>query len=794
MIGTTVSHYRITDLIGEGGMGTVYLAHDTELDRRVAVKVIRAELADDEERVHRFLREARITGSLNHPNILTVYELGTWEGAPFLVTELLDGETLREVLERDALPVAKSLEYARAIAAGLSSAHERGIVHRDLKPDNVFLTIDGRIKILDFGLARLTATTSPAGDELEAETELQTSAGAVMGTLGYMAPEQLRGHAADHRADIFALGCVLYEMLTGQRPFTGRTVADTSAAVLTEDPAPMSSSDRPIPAALEPVVLRCLEKRPDDRFQSTRDLVFALGAASEASDRSSEHDTGTPRRIGHVLAVLVAVVIALLVVLPPEGLWQRLTGEAERAPIRSIAVLPLENLSGDPEQEYFADGMTEELITNLTKIGSIDVISRTSVMRYRGSALPLPQIARELAVDAVIEGSVMRGENDVRITVQLVDAATDRHLWAESYTRPLRDVLTLQGEVALAVAREVDVTLTKDEEQRLERSHPVDPEVHQEYLRGMHQVLKFTDQGFRSGIRHLERAIELDPTFAPAYAGLGIAHSNSTYFLGVPPADSFPLALAAAEEALERDPYLADAHTLKGWVAMVYGWDFDEAAHELSQAIELAPSQSSVHQIYSYLLSCRGRHEEALAEAQRATRLDPLSPVTAQHLAVTLYFARHYDESLDQLGQIIDLHPDYWFAFQRRAVVLTELGRFDEAIQAAHRAMSLAGSATLRNGLEVLGPPLALSGRRAEALDILADFERRAEQSYVPPCDIARLHVALGNHDEAFRWLERAVEVHDGDLFMARVWPVWDPIRDDPRFDELLRTLGLSDG
>jgi serine/threonine-protein kinase len=792
-IGQTIGNYRIVDKIGEGGMGVVYRAVDDRIGRDVAVKVLATEYASDADRLGRFEQEARAAGAINHPNILAVYDVGTHDNAPFLVTELLRGESLRQMIDRARLTPSKAVEVGGQIADGIAAAHAKGIVHRDLKPENIFITDEGWVKVLDFGLAKLTQVDeTQSAEEVTEGMASPTAAGVVMGTVGYMSPEQVCGGPVDTRTDIFALGCVLYESVTGGRAFPGKTVGEVMSAIMTKDPAPLALSAGEFPPALEAVMRRCLEKRPEDRFESARDLAFALRTAVQPTATVSAAPERSQRRIGHVVAVLLATAIALLVVLPPEGLWQRITGEVEHAPIRSIAVLPLDNLSGDAGQEFFAYGMTEELITRLSRIGSLDVISRTSVMLYKDTAKPLSQIAHELGVDAIVEGSVMRSEDEIRITVQLIDGDTDRHLWADSYQRSLEDVLTLQGEVARAVAREIDVVVTPEETRRLLRADRVHPAVHDAYLKASHQILTFTDEGIRKGIENLQRAIDLDPTFAPAYVGLGIAYSNSTYFLGVPPGDAFPKALAAIDRALELDPEVPDAYTVKGWAEMVYRWNPEEAARQLQRSIDLTPSRSAPHGMYSYLLSSTGHHEEAIAEAHRAEELDPLSPIAGQHLGMVLYIARRYGEAIDQLDRVIELYPHYWFAFQRLALVYAALDRYDEGIEAAETAMSIAGPDTFRNGREALGPLYALSGRRDEALEILAEFEAEGQKTYVPPCDIARIHVALGNRDEAFRWLDSAVEVRDGDLFMTKVWPVWDPIRNDPRFDELLARLNLA--
>ena len=813
LIGRTLGHYRIVEKIGEGGMGVVYRAHDERLERDVAIKVLPEEVAGDPDRLHRFEREAKALAALNHPNIATVHGFETFVGEGFipsrspsqageipeptkavhiLVMELLEGEALRGLISKGGITIGKAVEYARSIAEGLEAAHEKGIVHRDLKPENVFLTKDGRIKILDFGLAKLKPPEADLTTETPTAT-LDTAPGGLIGTVPYMAPEQIRGQPADHRSDIFALGVVFYEILTGQRPFGGSTSAETAVAILGEDPEPISVTAPGVSPTLAGVVSKCLEKRPEDRFSSAHDLALTLGAIDTAVPIPPvEGDSVIAKRWPYILAIIFATAIALAVVMPPEGLWQRFSGRPDVGPIQSIAVLPLKNLSGDPEQEFFADGMTEALTSKLAQIGSLDVISRTSVMLYKESAESLPQIAHALGVDGIVEGSVTRDENNVRITVQLIHGATDLHLWAEDYQRPLRDVLFLQGEVAQAVAHEIKAALTAEESSRLVHSRTVDPDAHEAFLKGMHYFLLFTGDGLTKGIEHLEYAVKIDPEYAEAYAALAAVQLNSTYFLGLPPTEVVPRARKNLSRALQLDPGNAIAVLVRGWIEMTYDWDWDAAEESHLRALELGPSLNQVHNNYAFLLASQGAVDEAVVEARRAEKLDPLSPMAGQQVGMMLYMARRYDESIVQLERTIELSPYYWFTYQRLAQVLETTGEYDRGLEVMRKGIELAGPDTLRPCRHTLANLLARSGNRAEAIRILRELEEQKLNTYVPPCDFAQIHTVLGNVDEAFRWLDRAVEMRDADLFMTKVWPIWDPLRDDPRFDRLLRRLNLS--
>jgi TolB-like protein/Tfp pilus assembly protein PilF len=542
---------------------------------------------------------------------------------------------------------------------------------------------------------------------------------------------------------------------------------------------------------MESIILKALDKDPDRRYQSAREMRVDLERLSAYV--SVDVPKQKPIRTGLWLWAIggVAALLAALVLLNVGGLMDRLVGRSSPGPIESLAVLPLKNLSGDPEQEFFADGMTDELIINLSKIGDLDVISRTSVMRYKGSDKPLPHIARELGVDAVVEGSVLRSEGEVRITVQLIHGGTDRHLWAESYQRPLRDVLKLQGEVARAVAHEIDVALTPQEERRLARALPVDPEVHEAYLKGIYHFMSFTGDGLMKSIEYLESSISRDPDYAPAYATLAAVHLNSTYFMSLPPTETVPAAMDAMEKALELDPENEEALLSQAWIEMTYEWDWAGAERSHRRALGLSPGRAFAHHNYAYMLACLGRFDEAVSHGRRAEQLDPLSPNIGQTVGMVLYFARRYDEAIAQLERTIELEPTFWLTYQRLALVLLARGEYARGLEVIERAMSLAGPSTLRNGRPLYAQLLAASGRREEAAAIRKELEEIERRHYLPPCDIARVHVGLGNTDEAFRWLEKAIEVKDGDLFMFKAWPVWDPLRSDPRCKDLLRRMNF---
>jgi serine/threonine-protein kinase len=789
LAGARLGPYEIVSPLGAGGMGEVYRARDTRLHREVAVKVLPASFSQDADRLRRFEQEARAASALNHPGILTIHDFGLQDdGAPYVVSELLEGETLRQRLEGGRLSVRKALDYTAQIARGLAAAHEKGIVHRDLKPENLFVTKDGRGKILDFGLAKLTHPERTGTPLTEAPTETRgTEPGIVMGTVGYMSPEQVRGQTADHRSDIFSLGAVLYELLTGRRAFRGDTAVEAMNAILKEDPPEPSRTVAELPPALNRIVGHCLEKGPQERFQSARDVAFAL---EEAMTSASVPAIAAPVGPSHrerarwiVAGVLVAAVATVVVIRSMAGRRDRPARAGES--IRSLAVLPLENLSRDPEQEYFADGMTEALISNLARIRALRVISRTSAMRYKGSGKSLPEIGRELNVDGIVEGSVLRSGDRVRITAQLVHASSDAHLWAQDYERDVRDVLSLQGEVARAIAKEIRVAVSPQEQARLVKSRPVDPEAHRLYLLGRYWWNKRSAEGFQKALQYFEQAIAKDPTFASAYAGLSDTYASLGYYV-LRPREAFPKARRAAAKALELDDTLAEAHASLGNIALDDSWNWVAAEKSFQRSIELAPGYASAHHWYSLLLSALGRLDEASAAIRRALELDPLSLIINHNVGLQLYYARRYDEAIDQYRKTLEMDSRFSVTKLMLMHAYTEKGMLREAIA---QAEGISHSDAVRKA--ALAYAYARAGDRPQALGLIKEVVAASERSYVAPDSVAIAYVGLGEKDEAFAWLEKAYEERTSFPQYLKPSPFFDPLRTDPRFAALLRRVGF---
>jgi eukaryotic-like serine/threonine-protein kinase len=747
--GTRIASYEIIAPLGAGGMGEVYRARDTRLGRDVALKVLPEVFARDGERLARFEREARAVAALNHPNIVVLYSIEESAGLRFLTMELVDGQPLDRAMDAGGMAVPRLLEVAIALADALAAAHDHGVVHRDLKPANLMLTRDGRLKVLDFGLAKLTAT-GDAGDSRAATALTLSSPGRVIGTAAYMAPEQVRGEPSDSRTDLFALGIVLYELATGRRPFGGHTAADIGSSILRDTPIGIAHLRGDLPSDLARIVDRCLAKEPHARFQTALDVSTELRRLQQASQ------SGEP---------------------------------GERGPIRSLAVLPLQNVSRDPTQEYFADGLTEALISELARLKALRVISRTSAMKYKGVQRALPEIARELSVDAILEGSALLIGHRVRVSVQLVSARLDEMLWADRYDGEIADVLDLQSRIAETVAREIAIQVTPREETQLAKRRPVHPEAHVEYLKGRHTASASSPQAIELSLRHYRRALELDPTYAPAWAGMAHSHYQRANRGMAPPAEAAADARAAALKALELDDSLAAAHHALGNIAAAE-LDVRGGIRHLERARELDPGSPGVYQALGRLYYCSERHREAEESMLRALNLDPLSMIIHTAVGDAYYYARDYERSLEYYRKAIAIDPRFDGAHTDLARSLEALGRFDEAYREYEEGRRLAGG--------VAGPSFGLahleasSGNRERARAMLQELIDARSHRVVSAWGIAALHASLGDADEAFRWFDVAIAEHATGLIFLRVHPRLDPIRGDARYAALLKRLGFD--
>jgi TolB-like protein len=770
-------------------MGEVWRARDTRLGRDVAIKVLPVEFADDPERLRRFEREAKATAALSHPNILEVHDVGTFEGVPYLVEELLEGESLKERIGRGALPASEAIGVAVQIARGLAAAHEKGIVHRDLKPANVFLTKHGAVKILDFGLAKLVE--SVAVGEADTLTHAPTGAtefGQVLGTVAYMAPEQARGMAVDQRADVFSFGVVLYEMLAGQRPFRGATATDTVAAILKEQPPPLPAS---VPPDLVAVIGKCLAKVPEKRYSSGSEVLAALGGVDvEGAAPLWGSLQRSVRRHPWLAAANAVVALAVLALaLDAGGVRSRLLGRGNGGQAIRMAVLPFANLSGGPEQDYLSDGLTQEMIAQLGRLhpDTLSVIARTSVMRYKKTEAPIDQIGRELGVEYVLEGSAQREGSRVRITAELIRVRGQTQLWADSFEREMSGILALQSDVARNVASALALKLLPAEKTSLANVRSVNAEAYELYLRGLQQRDTLTAAGLDAAQRYFELALAKDTDFALAYAGIANVWACRAQMEITPPREAGPKAKAAALKAMALDDTIAAVHASMGGILAWIDWDWVGAERELRRAIEAGPDTMGARAMYSHVLMIVGRPDEAMPQIERAVELDPFNVLTLSFYTMSLYCERRYDEAIAQARKALSMQPDSGGALSELILALHETKQHDEMIAAAKKLYAGwypdVGQALERG---YAGRDYPGAWRRA------AEFEA-AKHGGDPGAayDIAQGALYAGDTARALDWLERACDDRDPNLPYITCEPLWDPVRSDPRFQALLRRMNL---
>ncbi len=793
MIGRTLAHYRILSKLGEGGMGEVYLAEDAELQRKIALKVLPEEMSADPVRLERFKREARAVAALDHPNIVTIHSVEQVDGVHFLTMSLVEGKTLDEIIHSKGLPLERFFDLAIPLADAVAAAHAKGITHRDLKPANVMVTAEGRVMVLDFGLAKL-ASDPGAADEDE-ETQALTQDGYVVGTVRYMSPEQAKGEPVDQRSDVFSLGVLLYEMATGSRPFKGKSAIELISSILKDNPEPVTQVRTELPYHLGRLIQHCLEKNPDRRFQTAIDVRNELDdlereVASGQVPVSGVTETGAPAASSRVARLGSVAAVAIVAVLAGVWLWETIIGPpppVSATEPRSLAVLPLDNLSGDPEHEYFSDGMTESMITDLAGISALRVIARSSVMPYKGTTKSPRTIGRELDVDALLTGSAMMVGDTVRITAQLIDTATEKHLWADSYQRDLSDIFALQNEVAGEISSAIEVSLTPEEATLLARDRPVDPEAHRLYLRGRYAMERFHPEEARKAIDLFHQAIALDPTSALAYAGLADAYAQLKSF-SLPPHEVMPKAKAAAVRAVDLDPNLAEAHAALGIIKLEYDFDWDGAEESLRRAIELKPSLATAHLNLGGHLAAAGRVEEAIPEIELALQLDPLSPLIATFASLNYYFAGDYDKAAEAAQASLEILPEGPMALVALGVAYERQGRLAEADAAMEKAREIGGDLSFT--LEFLSGVKVALGQPDEARQVLDDLVTLAEDQYVCAYEVSTSYATLGDTEEALHWLAKGIEDRADCIPWARTDPKLDPIRSEPRFQELMRQIG----
>jgi serine/threonine protein kinase/Tfp pilus assembly protein PilF len=773
LIGQTLGHYRIEEKLGEGGMGAVYRARDTRLDRAVAIKVLSRDAVSNPERKKRFMQEARSASALNHPNIVTIYDIGNDGGTDYIAMEYIAGQSLDRLMNHRSLAEHDALRYAIPVAQALAAAHEAGIVHRDVKPGNIMVTEKGEVKLVDFGLAKLAERGDSTAAALTETMGPQTEEGAIVGTADYMSPEQAIGQKIDARSDIFSFGAVLYEMLAGRRPFARSTRVETLAALLRDQPPPLSAG-----AELDRIVARCLEKNPAQRFQSAHDLAFALRAI-EAGDGPIARRPPEPRRR------LPAVLCAALLLFAAAAYWL-IVHRAQ--PIDSLAVLPFVHTGSDPNAEYLSEGITESLITALSRVPRLKVKSRDTVFEYKGQHQDVQAVGRELGVRAVLKGRLTQRGDSLTMSAELVDARDGTVLWRDQYNRGAGDLLAIQQEISREIAKQLRLKLSGDDRQKLAKASTPNPEAYRLYLLGRYWWNRRTEEAVKKSIEYFQQAIEKDPGYAQAWVGVADGYQSLGNYSWMPPADAFPRARAAAARAIELEETLAEAHASLAAQKTLFEWDWRGGEREFRRAIELNPDYASTHHWYGLHLLARGRIPEALAEIRRARELEPLSAIINANVGYYFYCARQYERAVQELRRATEVDPLFaWthmslgraYALQRKSKEAA--AEFEEALRLSKR--------NLRE-LAFAASSAAFLGQRQEAHQLMDELLSVSRKRYVAPYLVAFVYAGLGDGDRAFAYFEKAFQERSISPWLLRD-PLLDGIRSDGRFQSLMQRMGL---
>jgi serine/threonine protein kinase/Tfp pilus assembly protein PilF len=790
MIDETISHFRIVEKLGEGGMGIVYKAVDTRLDRPVALKFLPDKIAKDSQALERFRREARAASALNHPGICTIYDIGEQDGRAFIAMEFIDGETLRSHIQGKALPLEETLKLGIQIAEALDAAHSEGIIHRDIKPANIFVTKRGQAKVLDFGLAKLVPKgVAKADADLGGEAPDSTSiVGIISGTPSYMSPEQVRGDNLDGRTDIYSLGLLLYEMATGCQAFSGSTGGVIIEAVLTRSPIPARTVNPDIPPQLEEIINKALEKDREHRYPRATDVRAELQQLERGPDSGWRAREGTARSVlssntGHFKTKQDHTAR------DSTGQTNALRPERASKIIDSIAVLPLENASRDLEHEYLGDGIAGSLINILATIPKLRVMAQSTVFRYKGRAIDPQAVGRELNVRAVLTGRIMQSGGALRIGTELVDVATGSRLWGGQYDRKPGDIFAIQDEISNEISEKLRLKLTRAEKKRLTKRQTVDAEAYRLYLKGRHHWNKWTEDGFYKAIEYFQQAVERDPGYALAWTGLADSYVLLGWNSYLPPNDAFPKAKRAAMGGLELDPDLGEAHTSDAAVLWLHDWRWPEAEIEFKRSLRLSPSHPTASHWYAEYLMTMGRHAEAIQRMKSSQELDPLSLIISVAIGWAYYMARHYDDAIEQFRRTVELDPNYPVTYWILGLVLRKMGRYEMAIAEGEKGVKLSGGSPLMNA--ALAGTLATAGRKKDATRILDDLTNLAKQKYVATYFFAGIFVGLGDRDRAMEYLEKSYQEHSHWLMYLHMDPGMDSLRPDPRFQDLLRRVGL---
>jgi serine/threonine-protein kinase len=803
LLRSRIGPYSIQKQLGAGGMGEVFLARDVRLGRMVALKLLDPSLTGDAQSRLRFLREARLASTLDHPNICTVHEVGEANGRPFIAMQFVEGETLKQTIGGQPMSLESLLSISLQVADGLAAAHAQGIIHRDIKTRNIIVTQRGQAKVLDFGLAKLL----PAEDG-QSRTEM-TMSGVVLGTPASMSPEQARGERVDHRSDIFSFGVVMYEMATGHIPFHGKTSADVISALLKEPQKPAAELNSQIPARMSALIDRALAKEPADRYQSIpemvadlRQVVSDIGGLDRVFNSSEGATPPVPfkqpaipgslsRRIrNRTAAILLSCLVLLMVGVALAIHFSRREQPLPIRPIKSIAVLPFKPLVVESRDEVLELGMADTLISKLSHIKQVTVRSLSSVRQYTDLKQDSVAAGREQKVDAVLEGNIQRSDDKVRVTVRLVRVADNEAIWTDQFDARITDIFAVQDSISERVATALAVKLSNEEKSLISKGNAQNPEAYRLYLLGRYQLNKSTDDGIKKALENFHKAIDSDPNYALAYVGLADAYIAQGAFDALSPKETFPKAKQAVLQALQLDDHLAEAHVSLANAMFLYDWNWAGAEDEFKRALAINTGYSDAHQMYGYFVSAKGRSDEALREMQQAQELDPLSLPNTIAVGEALYMARRYDEAIAAFQKTLELDPNSGFAYWALGRAYTEKGMYAEAVTAFQKSIPLSGDSP--DETASLGCVYARSGRKGEARKIVEDLKELSKRRYIAASVIAQLYVALGDKDQAFVWLDKAYDDHDFILVLLKVEPSFDGLRSDPRFAALLKRIGLE--
>lgn len=834
-----IAHYRILQKLGKGGMGEVFLGEDTKQhNRKVALKVLPPELTQDESRLRRFKQEARAILTLNHPNILTIFEIGQTESTYYIATEFIEGDTLRQRLWRNPIKIDEAIGIAIQVAMALEAAHAAGIVHRDIKPENIMLrndrfVRDRLIKVLDFGLAKLVERDGPPSDpEAVTMTITNTNPGAILGTTGYMSPEQTQGEAVDTRTDIFSLGVVLYEMVAGRAPFVGPTDSHVRVSVIDHDPLPLSQHSPEVPRQLERIASKALAKDRSKRYQTITDLKIdleqlreeltfseslrdnteleggarqtqvtgraAVATAVRSRVGATEIESGPPvvpaEPQGGITRPKTAALIifgGVLLVLAVAAIYLKYS----RPTINSVAILPFVNDSNEPNAEYLSDGITESIINSLSQLPGLKVMSRNAVFRFKGRELDPTEVGRSLNVGAVLMGRLVKQDNRLVIKTELIDVSDGSQLWGAEYNNSLSDILSVQDEISRTISEKLRFRLTGQDEEKLSKKYTKDAEAYELYLKGRYFWNKRGEAGLRNGIKHFKAAQERDPTYALAYSGLADSYALLCDIGVVAPVNEMPLAKAAAQKSVDIDPFLAEGYTSRAFVKLAYDWDWQGAETDFRKALDLNPKYATAHQWYASYLVQMGKFDRAREEIEQAQQLDPLSPIISSNAGLYSYFEHRYDDAITQYRRTLEIDPGFWVAHHYLGLAYAKKGSHEEAIDQLRGLLESPGEGPLKDGAVEKDPEVAASlgfvyataGRRGEAEAILERLKTLSGQRYVSGLYMAIVYAGLKDQDRALEYLNKAYESRHPGLVLIRVDPIFDDLRSDDRFKQLVK-------